>query len=109
MRIAAEDDVEVKAWLAVGDAIVLPVGAPVSLYLNSSPLFSVSAQVRYVAHDAVQRPDGSYAYRVRAGLSDKTTHRVGLKGTAKLSGQWVPLAYWVLRRPVAAVRQMIGW
>jgi multidrug resistance efflux pump len=109
MRIAAEDDVEVEAWLAVGDAIVLPVGAPVSLYLNSSPLFSVSAQVRYVAHDAVQRPDGSYAYRVRAGLSDKTTHRVGLKGTAKLSGQWVPLAYWVLRRPVAAVRQMIGW
>jgi hypothetical protein len=109
MRIAAEDDVEVEAWLAVGDAIVLPVGAPVSLYLNSSPLFSVSAQVRYVAHDAVQRPDGSYAYRVRAELSDKTVHRVGLKGTAKLSGQWVPLAYWVLRRPVAAIRQMIGW
>ena len=109
MRIAVPDDVEVEAWLAVGDAVPLPVGAPVSLYLNASPLFSVSARLRYVAHDAVQRPDGSYAYRVRASLEGKTEHRVGLKGTAKLSGQWVPLVYWVLRRPVAGIRQMVGW
>ena len=109
MRIAAPDDVEVEAWLAVGDAVPLPVGAPVSLYLNASPLFSVAAQLRYVAHDAVQRPDGSYAYRVRASLAQPTEHRVGLKGTAKLTGSWVPLVYWVLRRPVAGIRQMIGW
>jgi hypothetical protein len=109
MRVAAPDDVEVEAWLGVGDAIPLPVGSAVSLYLNASPLFSVPAQVRYVAHDAIQRPDGSYAYRVRAALDGKTEHRVGLKGTAKLSGSWVPLIYWVLRRPVAAIRQMIGW
>jgi multidrug resistance efflux pump len=109
MRIAAPDDVEVEAWLAVGDAVPLPVGAPVSLYLNASPLFSVAAQLRYVAHDAVQRPDGSYAYRVRASLDHPTEHRVGLKGTAKLTGSWVPLVYWVLRRPVAGIRQMMGW
>ena len=109
MRVAAPDDVEVEAWLGVGDAVPLPVGSMVSLYLNASPLFSVPAQVRYVAHDAMQRPDGNYAYRVRAALDGKTEHRVGLKGTAKLSGSWVPLIYWVLRRPVAAIRQMIGW
>lgn len=109
MRIAAPDDVEVEAWLAVSDAVPLPVGAPVSLYLNSSPLFSVDAQIRYVAHEAVQRPDGSFAYRVRASLAHPTEHRVGLKGTAKLTGSWVPLVYWVLRRPVAGIRQMIGW
>jgi multidrug resistance efflux pump len=109
MRLAVPDDVEVEAWLAVGDAVPLQVGAPVSLYLNASPLFSVSARMRYVAHDAVQRPDGSYAYRVRASLEGKTGHRVGLKGTAKLAGNWVPLAYWVLRRPVAGIRQMVGW
>ncbi len=109
MRIAAPGDVEVEAWLAVGDAVPLPVDAPVSLYLNSSPLFTVDAQVRYVAHDAVQRPDGSYAYRVRASLEHPTEHRVGLKGTAKLNGSSVPMVYWVLRRPIAAIRQMIGW
>lgn len=109
MRIAVPDDVEVEAWLAVGDAVPLAAGAPVTLYLNASPLSSVTARLRYVAHDAVQRPDGSYAYRVRASLEGKTEHRVGLKGTAKLAGHWVPLAYWVLRRPVAGIRQMIGW
>ena len=34
---------------------------------------------------------------------------IGLKGTVKLTGGWVPIGYWVLRRPVAAVRQFIGW
>jgi hypothetical protein len=64
--------------------------------------------VRYVAHDAVPRPDGSYAYRVRARLDGRADQRVGLKGTAKLSGGWVPLAYWMLRRPLATIRQHIG-
>lgn len=109
MRVAAPDDVEVEAWLPLGDAIPLKAGAPVSLYLNATPLSPVSAVVRYAAHDAVQRPDGSYAYRVRALLDSRTEHRVGLKGTAKLNGDWVPLCYWVLRRPLAAVRQMVGW
>ncbi|AXS79454.1 efflux RND transporter periplasmic adaptor subunit [Dechloromonas sp. HYN0024] len=108
MRIAAPDDVEIEAWLPVGDAIPLEPESAVSLYLNASPLFAVSAAVRYAAHDAVLRPDGSYAYRVRARLDGQTGHRVGLKGTAKLSGGWVPLFYWVLRRPLASLRQMVG-
>jgi hypothetical protein len=62
-----------------------------------------------VSYDALQRPDGSYAYRVRARLDGVTEHRVGLKGTARLSGDWVPLAYWMLRRPLALIRQTLGW
>ncbi len=53
-------------------------------------------------------PDGQYAYRVRATLEGETAHRVGLKGTAKLQGDWVPLAYWMLRRPLAALRGLAG-
>lgn len=108
MRIAAPKDVEVEAWLPLADAIALLPGAPVYLYLNASPLFAVSARLRYMAHDAVQRPDGSFAYRVRAVLDAPTDHRVGLKGTAKLQGSWVPLIYWVLRRPLAALRSTVG-
>lgn len=109
LRVAPPDQAEVEAWLGVGDAIPLKTGAAATLYLSASPLSPVSATVRYVAHDAVARPDGTYAYRVRAVLEDQTRHRVGLKGTVKLAGDWVPLGYWVLRRPVAAVRQFIGW
>ena len=108
LRIAAPGDAEVEAWLALSDAIRLEPGSQVSLYLNASPLDPVEAKVRYVAHDAVQRPDGQYAYRVRAQLAGKTEHRVGLKGVAKLQGDWVPLVYWIFRRPVASVRTYLG-
>lgn len=108
MRIAVLDDSEVEAWLPIADGIVLEAGAPVSLYLNASPLSPVSAKLRYVAHEAQLRPDGSYAYRVRASLEAPTRHRVGLKGTAKLHGSWVPAVYWVMRRPLATLRGALG-
>ena len=109
MVVATEGDVEIEAWLPVGDAIALPDGASVTLYLNASPLRPVDGKLRYVGHEAQQRPDGSYAYRVRARLTDTwDVPRVGLRGTAKVSGQFVPLAYWVLRKPIGHVRQLLG-
>lgn len=109
MRIATPGDVEVEAWVPLADAIPLQAQAPLSLYLNASPLAPVQARLRYLAHDAVLRPDGNYAYRLRASLETPTGHRVGLKGTAKLRGHWVPLVYWVLRRPLASIRSTLGW
>jgi multidrug resistance efflux pump len=108
MRIAAPGDVEIEAWLPLGDAIPLPKGAAVSLYLASSPFSSLAGKVRYVSYDAVARPNGIYAYRIRATLDTPTDQRIGLKGTVKLSGDWVPLIYWVLRRPLATIRQTVG-
>lgn len=109
MRVAAPSDVEVEAWVPLADAIPLAERAAISLYLNASPLSPVDARLRYLAHDAMQRPDGTYAYRLRAGLDATTEHRVGLKGTAKVHGGWVAFGYWVLRRPLASVRTFIGW
>lgn len=109
LRVASPRDVEVEAWLPVADAIPLAPGATTTLYLSATPLTPVAATLRYVSYDALQRPDGSYAYRVRARLDGVTEHRVGLKGTARLSGNWVPLAYWMLRRPLALIRQTLGW
>ncbi|MES2818283.1 MAG: HlyD family efflux transporter periplasmic adaptor subunit [Pseudomonadota bacterium] len=109
MRIAAPEDVEVEAWVPLADAIPLAAAAKLDLHLNASPLAPVRATLRYLAHDAVQRPDGGYAYRLRAVLDSPSEHRVGLKGTARLSGRWVPLAYWALRRPLASLRVATGW
>lgn len=108
LRIASPQDIEVEAWLPLADAVPLEAGASVKLYLHASPLAPVAARVRYVAHDAVARPDGQYAYRVRATLAEATDHRIGLKGAAKLSAGWVPLGYWMLRRPLAAIRSTLG-
>ena len=108
LRIASPDDIEIEAWLALNDAISLEEGAELSLFLNANPLNAVKAKIRYVAHDAIQRPDGSFAYRVRAVLTETTNHRVGLKGTAKIYGDWVPMVYWMLRRPIASARAYLG-
>jgi hypothetical protein len=109
LRVAELDDVEVEAWIGVSDAIPLEQGAPVTLHLNASPLAPVRARIRYLAHGPVERPDGSYAYRMRASIESDTVHRVGLKGTARVSGDQVPLAYWVVRRPWALARAWLGW
>ncbi|RYY94845.1 MAG: HlyD family secretion protein, partial [Comamonadaceae bacterium] len=110
MSVADAHEVEIEAWLSPSDAIELPPGSAVQLYLNSRPLSPVAGTLRYAAHEAVPRPDGSYAYRVRAVLPEGSdAARVGLKGTAKLSGGRVAAIYWVLRRPIASLRQMTGW
>lgn len=108
MRVADPDAVEIEAWVPVGDAIPLAEGAPLRLYLAADPLTAVQGRVRYMAYDAVARPDGSYAYRVRASLDQAQGPRIGLKGTAKLQGERVPLAYWILRKPWAAIRQFVA-
>lgn len=109
MTIADEHDVEVEAWLAPADMIDLPRSATVVLYLNAAPLDPVHARLRYAAHEAVARPDGNFAYRVRAVLEEGGLKpRVGLKGTARVSGKHVPLLYWMIRRPLAVIRPYIG-
>lgn len=109
LRIASLDDIEVEAWIPLADAIHLNPGDPVTLYLSSSPMSPVEARVRYMSHDSVQRADGNFAYRIRAKLDETTQHRVGLKGTAKVHGDWVPLVFWMMRRPIATFRAYLGW
>lgn len=109
LRIASLDDIEVEAWIPLADAIHLSPGDTVTLYLSASPMSPVEASVRYMSHDSVQRADGNFAYRIRAKLNATSQHRVGLKGTAKVYGDWVPLVFWMLRRPIATVRAYLGW
>ncbi len=108
MRLAAAEDKEIEAWVALGDAIPLPPGAKLRFYLSASPTESIGATVRYMAHEAQRRPDGQQAYRVRATLDAATPQRIGQKGTARLEGEEVKLGYWVMRRPLAAVREFFG-
>jgi hypothetical protein len=108
MQVASATDVEIEAWVPIGDAIPLADKAPLQLYLAASPLSPVPGTLRYMSHRATARPDGSYAYRVRARLDGPVDQRIGLKGTAKLAGARVPLVYWMLRRPLASIRQFLA-
>lgn len=108
MIVVADKQVEIEAWLPMNDAIELPKNSPVTLYLNASPLSPVRGELKYAGHEILKRPDGSYAYRVRAIVPDTDPPRVGLKGTAKVNGPYVPVYYWLLRKPLGYVRQFLG-
>lgn len=108
LRLASPENKEIEAWIGAGDAIPLASGASARLYLSANPLEPVIGSVHYVSHEAARRPDGIYAYRVRASLTETSPHRIGLKGTVRLTGEEVPLAYWMVRRPLATVREFFG-
>lgn len=109
MAVAGETDTEIEAWLAPSDVISLNEGAAVTVFLNVAPLSPVSARLTRVAYEASVRPDSSLAYRVRARVEGSERPRLGLRGTARLSGERVSLIYWLLRRPIGAMRTWVGW
>jgi len=109
MIVANEKEIEIEAWVAPNNAIQLPTNAKVTLYLNISPLSPIEGVVKTIGYEAILRPDATYAYRLRARVnSSNINQRIGLKGTAKISGHYVPIAYWIFRKPLAFARQFLG-
>lgn len=107
MEIAAPDQAELRIELAVGDALDFKPGAEVALFLDSDPLNRHAARLQRSAYEAQQTASGQLAYRLDAEFED-TPPRIGLRGTAKLFGERGPLALYLLRRPLAALRQTVG-
>ncbi|MCG4454783.1 HlyD family efflux transporter periplasmic adaptor subunit [Pseudomonas sp. MMS21-TM103] len=107
MAIADPHQAELRIELAVGDAIELNAGDEVALFLDSDPLNRQAARLERLAYEAQTSAAGQLAYRLDARFT-ATPPRIGLRGTAKLFGQRVPLALYLLRRPLAALRQSVG-
>ncbi|QVM92092.1 HlyD family efflux transporter periplasmic adaptor subunit [Pseudomonas entomophila] len=107
MQLADPQMAELRMELPVGDAIALQPGAEVALFLDSDPLHRHAARLERAAYEAQATATGQLAYRLDAGFDD-TPPRIGLRGTAKLYGERAPLVYYLLRRPLAALRQGLG-
>ena len=107
MEIADPNQAELRIELAVGDAIALEPGAQVALFLDSDPLQRHLAWLERSAYEAQPTAAGQLAYRLDARF-DATAPRIGLRGTAKIFGDRAPLALYLLRRPLAGLRQSVG-
>jgi Biotin-lipoyl like/HlyD family secretion protein len=110
IEIADPAQAEIEIWLPVADAITLSPGAEVDFFLNIAPESPLRATLRQASYEAAQSPGGLLGYRLKATLSDPAhPPRIGLKGTAKVFGERVSLFYYLLRRPLAAARQYVGF
>ena len=110
LTIADPAKAEIEVRLPVADAINLEPGAEVALFLNIAPERRIEATLRYASYEASIGPDGALSYRLKATLAGSTPPpRIGLKGTAEIYGQKVTLFYYLMRRPLAALRQFTGF
>ncbi|MCG8325717.1 MAG: HlyD family efflux transporter periplasmic adaptor subunit [Thiotrichales bacterium] len=109
MEIANPDNIELRINLAVDDAIILEDNAEAEIFLDVDPLNSMPATVTYKSYLAELTPDNLLAFRLTAGLNDPEQRlRIGLQGTAKIYSKDVSLFFYLFRRPISSLRQMIG-
>jgi multidrug resistance efflux pump len=108
--LADQDDAGVLVWLPAADAINLEPGADIRVFLHVAPLSPLHGELTETSYQATVSPDNIAAYRVKGRITadDGKVARIGLKGTAKIYGHRVPLVYYVLRRPLAALREWSG-
>ncbi|MBP6754327.1 MAG: HlyD family efflux transporter periplasmic adaptor subunit, partial [Alicycliphilus sp.] len=107
MEVADPSQAQLRIELAVGDALDFKPGSEINLFLDSDPLHRHVARLQRSAYEAEQVASGQLAYRLD-GEFEQAPPRIGLRGTAKLYGERTALALYLLRRPLAALRQTVG-
>ncbi len=109
MQLANPRDAGVLVWLSASDALNLEPGAPIRLFLHTEPLSPLGAELFQTSYQTTQSPDGIAAYRLYGRFVDGALQqRIGLRGTARVSGGWSWLGYYLFRRPIAAAREWTG-
>jgi multidrug resistance efflux pump len=108
LELADSNQVGVHVWVPVADAINMRTGEPIHVLLYADPWNPLRATIELAGYQATKSPDGVAAYRVRATLPPQDKVRLGLRGNAKIDGEWVVLGYFIFRRPLSTVRQWLG-
>lgn len=108
MEIGNPADTELRIEVPVSDALTLSQGGQVALFLDGDPLTAVHARITRANYRPVPNSEQALVYRVHAAFDDGQQRRIGLRGVARVSSQNVALAFYLLRRPIAALRQRFG-
>lgn len=78
------------------------------IYLDSDPLNPLDGVLERATYHATPMPGGGLAFVLYAKLPKGEAPRIGYRGTAQVFGDDVTLVYYVMRRPLTALRQMVG-
>ena len=115
IQLADPKDAGLLMWLPVKDALNIEPGAQVKMFLHTRPLDPIPGTILQTSYQASLSPDGIASYRLKGkfsvpeGTSGIDLPRIGLRGTARLSGEWSILGYYLFRRPIAALREWVGY
>lgn len=108
LMISDPGKTKVRIWLPESDNVVIAPERPIKVFLNIDPLVSYTAQLAYVSDYSELSDKGVPSFTAEAKWEESPENvKLGLKGTAVLYGSNVPLLYWLLRRPITAIRNLL--
>jgi multidrug resistance efflux pump len=108
MQVADPRDVSLRIDLPAHEQMALETGAPVKIWLDSQPLWSLDARLDRASFQARMTPENILAFALTA-KTVAASPRIGSRGTARVYGRWVPFAYSMLKRPISSARQYLGY
>ncbi|WP_077034512.1 efflux RND transporter periplasmic adaptor subunit [Pelomonas sp. KK5] len=110
MRVADPAKAEFRLHVPAADAVNLRVGAEATVFLDAAPLQPLHATLVRAAYKAEVDAAGVASFLVTARIDDKepSAARLGSRGVARIHGEPVSLFFYLLRRPITAVRQWTG-
>lgn len=107
--LAELEDSELLVRVPVEGMIAIDRNIPVKFFLDIAPLKEKKAMIHSIAYQSTRDSDNLLTYKIRAQFVEgQAVPRIGLAGTAKVYGDWTILGFNVFRRPLIAVRKMIG-
>jgi len=97
----------IDAPLASGES--LREGARVRIFMDADPVTPLEGDIIHASYYASEKAEGTMVYTAYARLKETDSlPRIGARGVAKIYSDTAPLGFWLLRRPLTALRQFIG-
>lgn len=97
----------VRIWVPVTDGAILKEGLSGELYLDSDPWTTRRIQIKNWSFEPEMSPQGIMAFRAQATAQNENWPHplLGLHGVVHLSGNRLPLIFYILRKPLIFMRQ----
>lgn len=111
MTISDPYHTQIKIWIPESDNVPLDTAKAIKIYLNVFPSKSYQGKIHYIANESSISPRDVPSYEAKADwLGDPPKDvSIGLKGSAILYGDSVPLFYYIIRKPWFTLRNFIGF
>ena len=108
ITIANPKKVEFLIWLPVKDSLIIKENTNVKVFLDINPIKPLKGKLKRASYQSALSPEEVLSYKISASFEGEEIPRIGLRGTAKIYGSRVTLFYYLFRKPITFVRQLIG-
>ena len=111
MMIVSSKNTKVKIWIPENDNVLLNQDKEMKIILNINPGTTRNAKLEYISSFTQPSPLGvnSFIAEAQWSKSSNANVKLGLKGTAILYGNDVPVIYWICRKPWLSFRKTVGF